>query len=163
MLVTIISDASHCSRTKCGGYGFWAVSARGRHGGSGSFKKTMRGSWSAESMAIVNAVFISLRLGIAAVGDRVLIQTDSQLSIDLFTGITKRRISDPDVRAAKDELAKLATANSITFEFRHVRGHTTVGDQRSKAQRHADERAKAGLRKARVAAATDRTAARVKT
>jgi ribonuclease HI len=151
-LVTIISDASHCPITKIGGYGFWAVSTRGRHAGSGSFKKKFRGSTPAEASAIVNAVFISLRLGIAAKGDRLLIQTDSLHSIHVFTGVTKK-CKDPDTMNAKNELAKLAATHELTFEFRHVRGHTRVDDQRSKAQRHSDLRAKAAMKKARSSAA----------
>lgn len=151
-LVTIISDASHCPETKIGGFGFWAVSNRGRHAGSGSFKKKFRGSTPAEAAAIVNAVFISLRLGIAAKGDRVLIQTDSLHSINHFTGVAKK-CKDPDVKAAKAELEKLTAEHELTLEFRHVRGHTRVDDQRSKAQRHTDLRAKAAMKKARAARA----------
>lgn len=149
MNVTIVSDASHCHRTNAGGYGFWAVSARGRHGGSGSFKQTLRGSSSAECLAIVNAIFITLRLGIASNGDRLLIQTDSLHAIHVFSGIA-RRIKDQDVRRARDEFHRLAGLHSLTFEFRHVRGHTKVADQRSKAQRHCDKRAREGMVKARA-------------
>ena len=152
-LVTIISDASHCPITKIGGYGFWAVSTRGRHAGSGSFKKKFRGSTPAESAAIVNAVFVALRVGIAAEGDRVLIQTDSLHSIHWFTGVAKKS-KDPDMRIAKAELEKLAREHRLTFDFRHVRGHTSTEDRRSQAQRHSDRRAKVAMKAARARAIT---------
>lgn len=161
MNVTIISDASHCSKSKVGGYGFWSVSTRGRHGGSGSFKQTLRGSFAAESLAVVNALFITLRLGIAMKGDKIIFQTDAKYSIDVFVGIAKK-IKDPVVLKAREEFNKLIAQHELTFEFRHVRGHTQVADQRSKAQRHCDERAKEGLRKARVEAAAARGEARAK-
>lgn len=159
MLVTIISDASVCHATHAAGYGFWAVSQRGRHGGSGSFKQTLRGSFSAESLAIVNALFITLRLGIAQKGDRIIFQTDAKYAIDVYTGIA-RKVKDPVVLKARDEFRKLVADHELTFEFRHVRGHTTVADQRSRAQRNCDRRAKEGMQKARVAAAAARGQAR---
>jgi ribonuclease HI len=150
-LVTIISDASYCSRTKCAGYGFWAVSERGRHAGGGSFKTSVSDQNAAEAMAIVNALHVSLSLGITQGGDRVLIQTDSLSAIWRLSCTKKgRRRMPPDAKLAVVRFTDLVRERSLTIEFRHVKAHTKVADQRSKAQRHADARARVGMKKARA-------------
>ncbi len=153
-LVTIISDASYCPRTHAAGYGFWAVSERGRHGGSGSFKAKLPGSLFAETCAIVNALFIATRLGIAAAGDRVLVQTDCQVAIRALEGKMKRRTINAKrnvlLRDAVERFNVFVREHALTIEFRYVQGHSRVQDQRSKAQRHADARARAGMEKARA-------------
>lgn len=147
MRVTIISDASVCMQTHVGGYGYWAVSDRGRHAGSGSFKNKVRTSDQAEMMAIVNAIHAAVCNGIAETADSILVQTDSQNAIAYFEQRTKRIAKDsaPIVDAYKT----LVAAHALKVEFRHVRGHTKDGAQRSIAQRHSDMRARKAMKLAR--------------
>jgi ribonuclease HI len=147
MRVTIISDASHCGQSFVVGYGFWAVSLRGSHAGSGSFKSTMKDASIAETMAIVNALHCSVRLGIVDSEDEVLIQTDCLNAISFLEERAGKKRTDikPVVAAFKD----IKKSKSLNIEFRHVRGHTNVMDRRSKAQRLANERARAAMKKAR--------------
>lgn len=153
-LVTIISDASYCPRTHAAGYGFWAVSHRGRHAGGGSFKSGLDGASTAETMAIVNALHVTLSLGIAEKGDKVLIQTDCLFAIHLLTGVIKKaERRHPDSWRAFQRFIELRAVHELAVDFRHVRGHTKVDDQRSKAQRHSDKRARDGMKKARARAA----------
>jgi ribonuclease HI len=149
MRVTIISDASHCPNTLVGGYGFWAVSQRGRHAGHGVFKSTMKDATAAETMAIVNALHCSLQLGIAAEGDAVLIQTDCMNAIAQLDGRNTQRKRN-DLSKAISLFVEMRDTHSLAINFRHVRGHTKVQDQRSRAQRLSDERAKRAMRKARA-------------
>lgn len=155
MRVTIISDASWCPNTRAAGYGFWSVSERGRHAGGGSFKAGAKSAMHAEMMAIVNALHVTLALGIAAKGDRVLIQTDCLYGIYTFEGRglmgKKARKRNAFLSPVVDLFKEHVRANDLTVEFRHVRGHTSVADQRSMAQRHADARARVGMKKARAA------------
>jgi len=150
MRVTIVSDASYCSRTHAAGYGFWAVSQRGRHAGGGSFRAAVPDQNVAEIMAIVNALHVTLGLGIAAKGDQVLIQTDSHTAIIAFTGKWRTLKHRPDAIRAVDVFHGLRGTHELAIEFRHVKGHTRNVDSRSKAQRHADSRAKSGMYKARA-------------
>jgi ribonuclease HI len=147
--VTIVSDASHCPRTNAAGYGFWAVSSRGRHAGGGSFKTPLTGSDAAEVMAVVNALHVTLSLGIAEKGDHVLVQTDCLYAIHVFTGVVLK-IRNAEVKRAREVFANLVLAHALKMDFRHVRGHTDVQDRRSLAQRHADKRAKKAMKDARA-------------
>lgn len=148
--VTIVSDASVCPTTGAAGYGFWCVSNRGRHAGGGAFKTPSRNPNLAEIMAIANALHVALALGIAAAGDRILIQTDSICAIDVLDGRTRRRKALEHLFAAGDAYQKRKLEHSLTVEFRHVKGHSKVEDSRSLAQRHADRRARKGMKDARA-------------
>jgi ribonuclease HI len=149
MRVTIIADASQCSETKVGGYGFWIVSRRGKYAGSGVFKGSVAGASEAEMMSMVNALHMSIALGIAQKGDDVLIQSDCMSAMALMQGRTRRVL--PQYVSALERFRKLKADYSLKVEFRHVRGHTDTGDRRSAAQRLADQRARAQMRAARKA------------
>ena len=147
MRVTVIADASYCPNTGAGGYGFWAVSERGRQGGGGSFKGRVDGSSAAEMMALANALFQTLGRGIAKAGDHVLLQTDCQSAIDAFES---RRVNmTNDERRAKKEFFTLKKASRVTVSFRHVKGHTTRTEARYVTNNLCDQRAKDGMRLAR--------------
>lgn len=151
MRVTIVSDASVCHLTHVAGYGFWAVSERGRHAGGGSFKGTVNGSSDAEMMAIVNALHVTLALGIARAGDQVLIQTDSMHSIHLFTGVCRKRKTLDAFAKMLNSFERLKANHNLTVEFRHIKAHTSDKAKRSRAQAMADQRAKQAMNKARGA------------
>lgn len=147
--VTIICDASYCSKTHAAGYGFWAVSERGRHAGGGSFKALLDAPSTAETMAIVNALHVTLGLGIALKGDRVLIQTDCIFAIHMLTGVVRRPKRHPEAFKAVERFNVMRDTHGLSVDFRHVKGHTTVADNRSKAQRMSDFRAKQAMKRAR--------------
>lgn len=148
MRVTIIADASHCHKQNVGGYGFWCVSKRGSHAGEGMFKLKLRDALAAETMAIVNALHCATSMGIAVAGDAVLIQTDCLNAIAQLEETNRRKRAD--LENAITLFRRLRDANSLSIEFRHVKGHTSVRDQRSKAQRMSDQRARRAMRKARM-------------
>jgi hypothetical protein len=148
MNVTIISDASHCPNLNVGSYGFWAVSKRGSHGGGGVLTGTQQDALVCEAKAIVNAIHCALKLGIAADGDNVLLQTDCMHAIFHLDKRIKK-VKRKDLKAIGAAFDKLKAEHSLVIELRHVRGHTRVMDQRSKAQRMTDKRARENLAKAR--------------
>jgi ribonuclease HI len=147
MRVTVIADASHCPDTKAAGYGFWAVSERGRHGGGGSMQGPMDTSSAAEMAALANGLFHALFKGIAQQGDHVLLQTDCQAAIDAFE--SRRTVLTPDERRAKKELFGLKVKHGVTVSFRHVKGHTSRTEARYVTNNLCDKRAKDGMRLAR--------------
>jgi ribonuclease HI len=147
MRVTIIADGSHCPTLKVGGYGFWAISQRGKLAGGGPLKGKILSSAEAEFKAIVNALSAALSNKIIQTADEVLIQTDSAdiiRCLSTHAGDAQERF--PDVWLRYEEVR---TTFQLVIELRHVRGHTAISDQRSKAQRLCDSRAKKGLNIAR--------------
>lgn len=150
MRVTIISDASHCHMHNVGGYGFWAVSQRGHYAGSGAFKGTAPEASAFEAMAIVNALHCALARGVAADGDAVLFQTDSKNAIGFLTGEIRVRDRNKYMAAPVQAFLDLVTKHRLAVDFRHVKGHSQVQDNRSKAQRKSDKRARDGLKLARA-------------
>lgn len=151
MRVTIISDASHCPVLNVGSYGFWAVSQRGSHGGGGVLKGKLTDSLECEAKAIVNAMHCALYLGIAENGDEVLVQTDCLNAIQYLDRQLKK-LRRKDVIQVVKSFEALKAEHSLKVEFRHVKGHSRVMDQRSKAQRMSDRRSRANLEKARALA-----------
>lgn len=154
MLATIIADASHCGQTLVAGYGYWAVSGRGRHAGAGVFKEKLRDSTVAETMAVVNALFCAVRLGIVQEGDSVIIQTDSVAAIHCLDNRDKGRGKirlRQDMVTPANAFGSLRDSKKLEIEFRHIKGHSGVRDNRSRAQRQADIRARRAMRQARKA------------
>lgn len=148
MRVTIISDASVCPKQHVGGYGFWAVSNRGSHAGDGVFKGAVIASDEAEMKAVVNALHSALAVGIAAAGDQVLIQTDSQTAV---LGFQRRCHIGKNKLPIVNAFDALREKYRLQVEFRHVKGHTGRDEARFSAQRRSDQRARKAMRKARAA------------
>lgn len=147
MRVTVIADASHCPNTKAAGYGYWAVSERGRRGGGGPIRTPVDSSNAAEMAALVNGLFFACKAGIAIAGDHVLLQTDCQSAIDAFE--SKRSRLSRDERSAKHHLFELKKDFGLTVSFRHVKGHTDRTEARYVTNNLCDQRAKQGMRLAR--------------
>lgn len=78
-----------------------------------------------------------------------MMQTDCQAAIDLFSNKNRPRASK-DERAAKAKLFELKREHGFTLSFRHVKGHTNRPGARFTTNRLCDERAKAGMRRARA-------------
>lgn len=146
---TILTDASYHHDSGVGGYGYWAVSDRGRHGGGGHFKSIMTDANQCEMAAIINAIYIAYRLSIVLAGDKVLVQTDSQNAIRRFqqhpAGFENTR---PDMDALYHSYRELIGQYDLTVEFRHVKAHTANQSKRSKANQMCDKRAKQAMRAA---------------
>lgn len=147
MRVTIIADASHCPNTGAAGYGYWAVSERGRQGGGGSMRDPVDTSSAAELLAIVNAFFFAQMKGIVAEGDHVLLQTDCQRAIDILE--SKIKELSKDERVGKKRFYELKREYGCTVSFRHVKGHTRRTEARYVTNNLCDQRAKHGMRLAR--------------
>ena len=146
MDITILTDASHCSETKVGGYGYWIASQRGKQGGGGSFKGLVRDSTTAEAMAICNAVVIAHKLKLIRPEDTILVQTDSKGAIKAFTDQSHRIEVINNVVKTFIQFRK---ANKLVIIFKHVPAHTGKKAARYVANSMCDKRAKAGMRKAR--------------
>lgn len=147
MRVTVIADASHCPMTKAAGYGYWAVSERGRQGGGGPIKGPIDTSSAAEMAAMVNGLFFACMAKIAQEGDHVLLQTDCLAAIGALE--SKRKELTKDERYAKQRFFEIKKEYGVTVSFRHVKGHTNRTEARYVTNNLCDQRAKAGMRLAR--------------
>jgi ribonuclease HI len=147
--VTIIVDASHCSSTLAGGYGFWLASQRGCCSGGGAFKGSIPHSRCAEMCAIVNAFHSGVSQGRILPGDDVLIQSDCLSAIDFLQTSSPTKGHSLEVEAAK-LFRSIMSTGGVQVRFRHVKGHTSTRDRRSKSQDICDHVAKKHMREARA-------------
>ena len=142
-----MTDASVCP-TGAAGYGFWIVSARGGTPGGEAFKSHIKDGYEGEFKAVVNALSYGVTNNLIQANDDVLIQLDNKGVVDILKGKLKPR-EDLDVAYAM--LKKILSTNKIKLKARHVKGHTKVNDQRSKANRMCDMRARLAMKEARRA------------
>ena len=142
-----MTDASVCP-TGAAGYGFWIVSARGGTPGGGAFKSHIKGGYEGEFKAVVNALSYGVTNNLNQANDAVLIQLDNKGGVDILKGKLKPR---EDLDVAYSMLKKILSTNKIKLKARHVKGHTKVNDQRSKANRMCDMRARLAMKEARRA------------
>jgi ribonuclease HI len=149
MLVTILSDASYCPETRAGGYGYYAVSERGRSHGGGPMKALRANSQDAEMCAAVNAVHFALKYGIAVPGDALVMQMDCTGAMDKLKGA-----ECPDGDSALHQWADLIHSNGLSVSFRHVKAHVTYAEARKSPRLWCnwlcDRHARDGMREARA-------------
>ena len=147
MLVTIMTDASVCP-SGAAGYGFWIVSQRGGTPGGAPFKTPIKDSYEGEFKAVVNAIAYGLKQELIEYGDEVLVQLDNKGVVDILKNKLAPR---EDLQAAHRILKRTLQTNNIKLRARHVKGHSNVKDQRSKANKMCDMRARLAMKEARDA------------
>lgn len=145
MLVTVMTDASVCP-TGAAGYGFWIVSKRGGTPGGSPFKTLIKDSYEGEFKAVVNAISYGLKHALIEATDEILVQLDNKGVVSLLNNQVPPR---SDTKEAYDILKSLIQTNQITLRARHVKGHSNVKDQRSKANKMCDMRARLAMKEAR--------------
>lgn len=143
----MITDASHCPKTKAAGYGYWAISKRGKRGGGGPLKNKIDSSNAAEVAALVNGLFIACESRIAVEGDHVLLQTDCQAAILALEGMRSNLTKDE--KLAKHRFFLIKREYKVRISFRHVKGHTQRQEARYVTNSMCDSRARAGMKLAR--------------
>jgi len=77
MIVSLVTDASYCERTRTGSWAAWAESDRGRFFGGNVLPGSTSGNNSAEMSAAARGLRIAVDRGILAAGDTLRFQTDS--------------------------------------------------------------------------------------
>lgn len=148
MLVTLMTDASHCTTTKAAGFGFWCVSNRGKLSGGKPFRGVVRDAYSAEAKGVANSLVIAFRSGIIQQGDKVIIQLDNLAVVSGLMG--KSNKVRKDVMDVFRFIKNFKIENNIEIECRHVKGHTNKKDARFKANNHCDKIAKKQMKLARA-------------
>lgn len=147
MFITVMTDASYCSRTRSAGYGFWIASGRGRKAGSGFYTFDVVSACEAEMLAVADAIYNGLKSFLIHKGDSILVQLDSIPAISAFTG--ERVPKQEKENQAIEYLWLLKNQFNLEISFKHVKGHSNLEDARSKSNAHCDNAAKAALKQAR--------------
>lgn len=123
--------------TKCGGYGVWIASRRGSKAFGGA-AHGFSNSTIVECVAVANGLYHAIQAGLVWKYDAILFQTDCKAAIQLFEGTREPKPEEVDVfKWFMDTVC----SNSLTFQLRHVKGHTNLKDSRSLAQDKCDETA----------------------
>lgn len=138
VLVTIISDASHCPDTLAGGYGCWIASNRGSKEFGGPLNDAMD-SAEIEAKAACNALHYAITNGLVKRRDVILIQVDALAALEMFNGRRKPRLRELEIL---EWINNIAARNDLTLRYRHVKGHTNNRDARSRAQQKCDDLAR---------------------
>lgn len=136
-----MTDASYCHETGAAGFGFWAVSERGKLPGGLPFKQRMVSVEAAEMAAVVNALVIAKARGIVQLGDKVLVQLDCMGAIKRLSGEIPPSNRTEEILAHWGQVKK-----GLVVNFKHVKGHSNIGDRRSLANEHCDRTAKKHMR-----------------
>lgn len=147
MLVTLMTDASHCPDSGAAGFGFWCASDRGKLAGGSAFRGAIKDSYEAEFKGVANSLKAAINAGLILNGDKVLIQLDC---IGVITCIGRKNKPRADVIVVLDYIQNIAKEHELTLLCRHVKGHTKrLEGNRFKANNHCDIRAKNAMREAR--------------
>ena len=147
MRVTIINDSSHCGQTGAAGWSSWIACDRGKRRFGGGFKRKVSNASVAETQGLINGLVAAIREGLVQKGDNVLLQTDAQSALLLLEG--KREPKTEDDKISIDYFKHVAGKFDLQFNFRHVKGHSSVQDARSHTNRRCDEEAGKFMRKMR--------------
>lgn len=145
MLVTLMTDASHCSETGAGGFGFWCVCERGKLAGGDMLKGFIADSYEAEMKGVANSLQTAINNGLILPRDTVLIQLDNLGVIDAIRGKWTRK----NVQYIVDYILSTAKNNRLKLICKHVKGHSKQEGNRFLANNHCDKKAKEMMRKRR--------------
>lgn len=146
MLVTINTDASWHPKENVAGFAFWAVCNDWKIQKCGGIRDQVFDSSEAEAKAILNAVFVVLHQGKKNIS-RIIINTDSQAAINLFTFPKAKMNSSQFLIKHKHIRSKFnVLTNNIKIEFRHVKGHSGTDTARQWVNDWCDKQAKAAMK-----------------
>lgn len=123
MLCTIISDASYCPKSHAAGWGGYCISNRAKHFADGPLHR-VASCEHAETLALIHAIAAAFENGVAAPGDHLLLQSDSQNALGVLGSSQYRggrTYFSPELRKAQATFAHLTIGCSTTFRW--VRGH----------------------------------------
>lgn len=146
--LTIIADASFCPDTKAADYGVWVAG----NGKGQAFKGSLPSPQDnnvAETMAIVNALWHGIESGLLKSNTNVLIQSDSSTAIGVLSG--EKAAYNPQLKHALRYTRDLVQRYGLLLRFKHVPGHTSGHDKRTRAQNICDTDAKEQMHLQRAA------------
>lgn len=149
MLVTINTDAS--VRKTFAGYAFWIVCDAGKIQKAGKIRNLVQSSSDAETMCIANAIHTLKHSKFKGI-TKVIINTDSKCAMEMLTNKAKSRVKNDlflIVQECQFNMMEFCLNNGFSirdtnkiFEFRHVKAHSGIKDNRSFVNEWCDKESK---------------------
>ena len=149
MLITMFTDASHCSKTKIAAYAIWAKVNGGTIRHSSLFRAPLPDSTMAETMALVNGIHVVIAKLSPPPRSRILAQTDCLSAIALLAGPIRRGRTREKYAEIVQRYETAVAAGELSVEFRHVGGHEGFRSPRNSVNTWCDRECRALLRRAR--------------
>lgn len=150
MLITLFTDASHCSRTKIAAYAAWAKVDGRTLRRSGVLKQPAANSTLAETMALVNGIHLVIAELRPPPSSRIIAQTDCLTAIEALTG----GFSNPKTIRQYAEIVaayrRRVDAADVLVDFRHVGGHKGTVTPRNAVNTWCDNECRRLMRSARL-------------
>jgi len=150
MLITLFTDASYCSRSRIGAYAAWARADGRTVRHSGVLKQAVANSSLAETMALVNGIFVALAAMQPPAASKIIAQTDCLAAIHALTGMLTKAATIRQYETVVAAYREKVAATAITVEFRHVSGHKGTVTPRNAVNTWCDTECRRLLRAART-------------
>ncbi|HUN43826.1 MAG TPA: RNase H family protein [Acetobacteraceae bacterium] len=152
MLITLFTDASYCNRSRIGAYAAWAKADGRTVRHSGVLKQSVANSSLAETMALVNGIFVALTAMRPPAASKIIAQTDCLTAIHALTGLLRKAATITQYEAVVVAYREKIAAAGIIVEFRHVSGHKGTVTPRNAVNTWCDAECRRLLRAARASA-----------
>ncbi|HUB14457.1 MAG TPA: RNase H family protein [Acetobacteraceae bacterium] len=152
MLITVFTDASYCSRSRVGAYAAWAKADGRTVRHSGVLKQKVASSTLAETMALVNGIFVALAAMRPPAASKIIARTDCLAAIHALTGLLRKAATTRQHEIVVAAYHEKIAAAGITVEFRHVSGHKGTVTPRNAVNTWCDAECRRLLRGARASA-----------
>lgn len=131
MLITLITDASWCPRTKIGTWAAWYKASPTLHGrSSGRIRGLVETSEYAEIYAAINGLWSMIRDLDPIVSAQVIAQTDCVGAVNLLNGNVS--VVRPDYVDLRARVVALLAKRAISAKWRHVKGHVAASAREAK-------------------------------
>jgi ribonuclease HI len=151
MLITLFTDASYCNRTQVGAYAVWAKTDGRTVRHSGVLKELVPSSALAETMALVNGIYVTIAAMRPPAASKIIAQTDCLGAIQALSGMLRRAHAVRQFAATVNAYQQKIAASGVTVEFRHVSGHRGTVTPRNAVNTWCDEECRRQMRAARAA------------
>ena len=151
MLITLFTDASHCSRTHIAAYAAWAKADGQTVRHAGLFKTRVPDSSIAEAQALVNGLCFALARLRPAPPSKIIAQTDCLVAIAALTGQLRKARSIARFAPIVAIYTERVSRPGLTVEFRHVSAHKGTVTPRNAVNTWCDEICRTLMRQAREA------------
>lgn len=149
MLITLFTDASFCNRSRIAAYAAWAKADGRTVRHSGVLKQPVANSSLAETMALVNGIYLSIAAMRPPAASKIIAQTDCVAAIEALSGMLRRSHTIQQYAAVVAAYREKIAAAGISVEFRHVSGHKGTATPRNAVNTWCDNECRRLMRAAR--------------
>jgi ribonuclease HI len=163
MLITLFTDASYCNRTRVAAYAVWAKADGHTVRRSGVLKELVPHSALAETMALVNGIYVTIAAMRPPAASKIIAQTDCLGAIHALSGTVRRARTARQYAAVVTAYQRKINAAGVVVEFRHVSGHRGTVTPRNAVNTWCDEECHRLMRAARAALLTPRATPQIST